>query len=165
VSASGAGPPTIGENVWLGPDCVIYGDSRLGNGVTVLPGTILSMNVPDNAVVGDNPAGIMRLGFDNSELRRNSRMPQCARVAGIPITSFLQASRADSHRYLDPNATSARSKLDAVRRNEGLQAVLVYRFGRILDSKKKHVLLWPLLAVGWGAYALAALVMRKGVRH
>jgi len=70
VSASGAGPPTIGENVWIGPDCVIYGDSRLGNGVTVLPGTVLSMNVPDNAVVGGNPGGIVRLNFDNRELRR-----------------------------------------------------------------------------------------------
>ena len=70
VSASGAGPPTIGENVWIGPDCVIYGDSRLGNGVTVLPGTVLSMNVPDNAVVGGNPGSIVRVDFDNSELRR-----------------------------------------------------------------------------------------------
>jgi serine acetyltransferase len=70
VSASGAGPPTIGENVWIGPDCVIYGDSRLGNGVTVLPGTVLSMHVPDNAVVGGNPGSIVRLDFDNRELRR-----------------------------------------------------------------------------------------------
>jgi hypothetical protein len=28
------------------------------------------MNVLDNAVVGDNPGGIVQLGFDNSELRR-----------------------------------------------------------------------------------------------
>jgi serine O-acetyltransferase len=31
-----------------------------------------------------------------------------------------------------------------------------------LDSKKKHVLLWPLLAVGWGIDALVALVLRRG---
>lgn len=71
VSAQGAGPPSIGENVWIGPDCVIYGDSRIGNGVTVLPGTVLSMNVPDHAVVGGNPGGIVRLDFDNSDLRRS----------------------------------------------------------------------------------------------
>jgi acetyltransferase-like isoleucine patch superfamily enzyme len=29
------------------------------------------MHVPDNAVVGGNPAGIVRAGFDNSELRRS----------------------------------------------------------------------------------------------
>jgi serine acetyltransferase len=71
VSAQGAGPPTIGKNVWIGPDCVIYGDCRIGNGATVLPGTVLSMDVPDHAVVGGNPGGIVRLGFDNNHLRRS----------------------------------------------------------------------------------------------
>jgi serine acetyltransferase len=70
VGASGSGPPTIGENVWIGPNCVLYGDSRIGNGATVLPGTVLSMNVPDNAVAGGNPGSIVRLNFDNSRLRR-----------------------------------------------------------------------------------------------
>jgi serine acetyltransferase len=78
------------------------------------------------------------------------------------MSSFLQLARADLRRYLDQNATSVWSKFDAVCRNEGLQAILVYRFGRMLTSKQKHVLLWPLLAVGWGAYALAALLMRRG---
>lgn len=70
AGAGGGGRPTIGENVWIGPDCVIYGDSQLGNGVTVLPGTVLSMTVPDNAVVGGNPGVIVRREFDNSRLRR-----------------------------------------------------------------------------------------------
>jgi serine acetyltransferase len=70
VGAGGGGRPTIGENVWIGPDCVIYGDSQLGKGVTVLPGTVLSMTVPDNAVVGGNPGVIVRREFDNSRLRR-----------------------------------------------------------------------------------------------
>src|ERR1700733_6936329 len=69
VGAAGVGPPSIGENVWIGPDCVLYGDSRIGNGATVLPGTVLSMNVPDNAIVGGNPGGIVRLNFDYSTLR------------------------------------------------------------------------------------------------
>lgn len=71
VSAGGEGPPMIGENVWIGPDCVIYGDSRIGNGVAVLPGTVLSISVPDNAVVSGNPGVIVRRDFDNTYLRRN----------------------------------------------------------------------------------------------
>ena len=63
--------PAIGDNVWIGPECVIYGDSRLGDGCTVLPGSVLSMNVPDRAVVGGNPAVIVRKDFDNSDLRRS----------------------------------------------------------------------------------------------
>jgi serine acetyltransferase len=71
VGAAGQVPPTIGENVWIGPDCVIYGDIRLGKGVTLLPGTVCSMNVPDNAVVAGNPGIIVRRDFDNTALRRN----------------------------------------------------------------------------------------------
>lgn len=63
--------PTIGSNVWIGPECVIYGESRLGDGCTVLPGSVLSMNVPDRAVVGGNPGTILRRDFDNSDLRRS----------------------------------------------------------------------------------------------
>jgi serine O-acetyltransferase len=78
------------------------------------------------------------------------------------MTSFLQASRADLNRYLDQGTPSVRKKLEVICRNEGLQAILVYRFGRLLRSKRKIVLLWPLLAFGWAAYALAALIIRKG---
>lgn len=62
--------PTIGENVWIGPDCVIYGGIKVGTGATVLPGTVLSMDVPADTVVGGNPATIVRENFDNSALRR-----------------------------------------------------------------------------------------------
>jgi len=62
--------PSIDENVWIGPDCVIYGDVRLGPGVTVLPGTVLSMNVPANCVVGGNPGTIVGRNFDNTAMRK-----------------------------------------------------------------------------------------------
>jgi serine O-acetyltransferase len=77
-------------------------------------------------------------------------------------SSFLQASRADLERYLEHEAPSLKKKLEVICRNEGLQAVLVYRLGKLLHSKRKNVVLWPLLAVGWGAYGLAALFMRRG---
>jgi serine acetyltransferase len=70
AGSGGLGQPTIGENVWIGPDCVIYGEVSLGDGATVLPGSVVSMNVPAGAVAGGNPAIIVRRGFDNSPLRR-----------------------------------------------------------------------------------------------
>ena len=62
--------PAIGENVWIGPDCVIYGELTIGDGATILPGTVLSMSVPPRAVAAGNPATIIRRDFDNSYLRR-----------------------------------------------------------------------------------------------
>jgi serine acetyltransferase len=62
--------PLIGRNVWIGPDCVIYGNITLGDGATVLPGSVLSMNVSPGAVVGGNPATVLCQHFDNTRLRR-----------------------------------------------------------------------------------------------
>lgn len=72
---AGGGPvkPVIGERVWIGPDCVIYGDISIGDGATILPGTVLSMNVPPRAVAAGNPATIIAREFDNSPLRRSLR--------------------------------------------------------------------------------------------
>lgn len=70
VRAGSGVRPTIGENVWIGPDCVIYGEVSLGDGATVLPGSVLSMNVPAGAVAGGNPATIVCRQFDNGRLRR-----------------------------------------------------------------------------------------------
>jgi serine O-acetyltransferase len=70
VRAGDPGRPVIGENVWIGPDCIIYGNVSVGNGATVLPGSVVSMNVPAGAVISGNPATIVRRGFDNTALRR-----------------------------------------------------------------------------------------------
>lgn len=69
VRAGESSAPVIGANVWIGPDSVIYGAVALGDGATVLPGSVLSMNVPPGALVGGNPATVLRAGFDNSALR------------------------------------------------------------------------------------------------
>jgi serine acetyltransferase len=62
--------PEIGRGVWIGPHCVVYGRVRLGDGVTVLPHSVLSTSVPDGAVVQGNPARVVRRGFDNTALRQ-----------------------------------------------------------------------------------------------
>jgi len=63
--------PSVGENVWIGSDCVIYGDITIGDGATILPETVLSMNVPARAVVAGNPARIIAREFDNASLRHS----------------------------------------------------------------------------------------------
>lgn len=75
--------PVIGENVWIGPNCVIYGEITLGDGVTVLPGSVLSMSVPPRALVGGNPAVIMQKDFDNASLRQSltTRVEHCLGAA------------------------------------------------------------------------------------
>jgi len=69
VRAGEKGRPDIGEKVWIGRDCVIYGHLSIGDGATVLPGSVVSINVPAGAVVAGNPASIVRREFDNAPLR------------------------------------------------------------------------------------------------
>lgn len=63
------GKPQIGRNVWIGPDCVIYGAIDIGDGATVLPGSVLSRSIPPRTVVSGNPSRIVRANFDNGPLR------------------------------------------------------------------------------------------------
>jgi serine acetyltransferase len=63
------GRPTIGRNVWIGPDCLIYGNIEIGDGATILPGTVLTRSIPENVVVQGNPARVLRRNFDNVTLR------------------------------------------------------------------------------------------------
>lgn len=74
--------------------------------------------------------------------------------------------RSDIARSLNDQAYTFWQALGALRREFGLQALLVYRFGRLLRSGRRQVLLWPLLAAGWLLYLPAAALMRAcyGIR-
>ncbi|TRW92064.1 DapH/DapD/GlmU-related protein [Candidatus Methylobacter oryzae] len=65
------GRPKIGRNVWIGSDCVIYGAITIGDGATLLPGTVLSRSVPPGVMMQGNPPRLVARGFDNSQLREH----------------------------------------------------------------------------------------------
>lgn len=68
------GRPSVGSEVWIGPHCIIAGPIVIGNGATILPRSFLTTSVPESAVVGGNPARIIRRNFDNSALRSSLRI-------------------------------------------------------------------------------------------
>ncbi|MDP3876881.1 MAG: hypothetical protein Q8Q50_07865 [Methylobacter sp.] len=63
------GRPEIGRNVWIGADCVVYGAISIGDGATLLPGTVLVKSIPAGAVMMGNPARLVLRDFDNADLR------------------------------------------------------------------------------------------------
>lgn len=79
--------PTIGRDVWISPHCIVYGSIRLGDGATLLPGTVLTRNVPPGAIVEGNPARVTGVTADHAELRRAIR-------AGRPATACAAATTA-----------------------------------------------------------------------
>jgi len=50
----------IGNNVWLGGSCVICPGVTIGNNSVIAAGAVVVKDVPDNVVVGGNPAKIIK---------------------------------------------------------------------------------------------------------
>ncbi len=76
---------------------------------------------------------------------------------------MMEIVRRDLQRYLRHSAGDRRARILAIATNCGLQAVLVYRFGRWLQrGQRSHAWLFPLLVPGWLAYGLALLLTRFG---
>lgn len=54
-------PVTIGHNVWIGGRAVINPGVTIGDNAVVASGSVVVKNVPANAVVGGNPARIIKM--------------------------------------------------------------------------------------------------------
>lgn len=55
-----AKPVTIGHNVWIGGRAVINPGVTIGNNVVIASGAVVTKDVPDYAVVGGNPARVIK---------------------------------------------------------------------------------------------------------
>ncbi|AYB39870.1 sugar O-acetyltransferase [Brevibacillus laterosporus] len=53
-------PVVIGNHVWIGGGAIINPGVRIGHNVVVASGAVVTKNVPDNVVVGGNPAVIIK---------------------------------------------------------------------------------------------------------
>lgn len=53
-------PVRIGHNVWIGGRAVINPGVTIGNNVVIASGAVVTKDVPDNVVVGGNPAAIIK---------------------------------------------------------------------------------------------------------
>lgn len=64
------GDTTVGNDVWIGYGALIMPGVSIGNGVIVAAGAVVTKNVPPYAIVGGNPAKIVRYRFDEAAIRR-----------------------------------------------------------------------------------------------
>ncbi|MEH7158765.1 sugar O-acetyltransferase [Neobacillus drentensis] len=55
-----AKPITFGNNVWIGGRAVINPGVTIGDNVVIASGAVVTKDVPDNVVVGGNPAKIIK---------------------------------------------------------------------------------------------------------
>jgi maltose O-acetyltransferase len=50
----------IGDNVWIGGRAIINPGVKIGNNVVIASGAVVTKDVPDNVVVGGNPAKLIK---------------------------------------------------------------------------------------------------------
>lgn len=53
-------PITIGDNVWIGGGALINPGVKIGNNVVIGSGSVVTKDIPNNVVVGGNPAKIIK---------------------------------------------------------------------------------------------------------
>lgn len=59
----------IGNDVWIGKGAYIKAGVRIGNGVVIGMGSVVTKDVPDYAIVAGIPAKIVRMRFDDEQIK------------------------------------------------------------------------------------------------
>lgn len=70
VSAYGNGAVTIENDVWIGRNVKIVGSLRIGNGAIIAANSVVVKDVDDYAVVGGNPARLIRYRFEEATRKK-----------------------------------------------------------------------------------------------
>jgi acetyltransferase-like isoleucine patch superfamily enzyme len=90
-------PVTIHQNVWIGGNVVVVPGVKIGEGAVVGAGAVVSKDVPDLAVVGGNPARVLKYrDRDHYErLRNEGKIYMKYRGSGLSATRPYETHPAD----------------------------------------------------------------------
>ncbi len=61
--------PKIGNDVWIGSNSTIYSGCDIGDGAVIAGNSVVTKSVPPYAVVGGNPARIIKYRFDEETIK------------------------------------------------------------------------------------------------
>lgn len=67
---SSNGSIDIGHDVWIGAGAVVLSGVRIGNGAVIGANAVVTKNVPSFAIVGGNPAKIIRFRFNEKKIKQ-----------------------------------------------------------------------------------------------
>ena len=65
-----AGDTAIGHDVWIGSEAMVMAGVTIGSGAVVAARAVVTKDVPPYAVVGGNPAQIIRYRFDDETIAK-----------------------------------------------------------------------------------------------
>lgn len=65
---------TIGNDVWIGLGCIILNGVKIGDGVTVAAGSVVTKDIPDYCVVGGVPARVIRRKCSEEQIKQMKKI-------------------------------------------------------------------------------------------
>lgn len=69
IDAISKGPITIEDEVWIGTGALIFSGVTIGKGAIIGAGSIVTKHVPPYAIVGGNPAKLIRFRFQEEIIK------------------------------------------------------------------------------------------------
>ena len=64
-----SGDTTIGHDVWIGSEAMIMAGVSIGDGAIIASRAVVTKDVPPYAVVGGNPAKVLKYRFDEEKIK------------------------------------------------------------------------------------------------
>jgi len=61
ISGDKHGKILIGNDVWIGANCIITSNVTIGDGAVIAGGSVVTKNVPENAIYGGVPAKLIKM--------------------------------------------------------------------------------------------------------
>jgi acetyltransferase-like isoleucine patch superfamily enzyme len=63
------GPTIVGNDVYLGYHAIVLSGVKVGNGVIIGAGSVVTQDVPDYAIVGGNPARVIKMRMTDAQIK------------------------------------------------------------------------------------------------
>jgi virginiamycin A acetyltransferase len=70
MSAESRGDTVVGNDVWLGYRALVMPGVAIGDGAVVAAASVVASDVPPYAIVGGNPARVLRRRFEDDDVER-----------------------------------------------------------------------------------------------
>lgn len=61
----------IGNDVWIGTRAIILSGVVIGDGAVIAAGAVVTKDIPPYAIVGGNPAKIIKYRFSDDEIKKH----------------------------------------------------------------------------------------------
>ena len=97
-SSYSRGDIIIKNDVWIGANCTIMDNLTIGNGAVIAAGSVVTKNVEPYAIVGGNPAKLIKYRFAHDIIQRL----ESTKVWELPINDILKYNiySDDIHQFI-----------------------------------------------------------------